>query len=115
VKETWTFKSLLTLRCPVCGGRTFTAGIFKTARVCSRCGEDFEPESGFFAGAIYPMYAMGALVGGSVGLLAALEGASVGWMFACAAGALLLCSPLIFWWARLGFLHTNHRFFKDRA
>jgi uncharacterized protein (DUF983 family) len=115
MKETWTFGALLALRCPVCGGNTFRAGLFRTARACAQCGEDFEPESGFFAGAIYPMYGMSALIGGAVGLMAACFGASAGWMFALGAAAILISSPLIFWWARLGFLYTNHRFFGDKA
>ena len=112
----WTFGSLLSLNCPACGANTFRAGIFRTARHCSRCGEDFEPESGFYAGAIYPMYALGAIAGGIAGLLALFVfDASFTVSLFCAAGAMLLLSPWIFWVARLGFLHTNHRFFKDRS
>jgi uncharacterized protein (DUF983 family) len=111
--KAWSIGSLLTLDCPACGANTFRAGIFRTSRRCSRCGEDFEPESGFFAGAIYPMYGLGAFLGGTAGLLALFFGASYTVSFFCAAGTLLLLSPWIFWVSRMGFLHTNHRFFQD--
>ena len=114
MKQTWTFGSLLALRCPVCGADTFKAGFFKTAKACARCGEDFEPESGFYAGAIYPMYAMGALVGGITGLTVVLLSGSFMAGMLTAALAFALCSPWIFWLARLGFLHTNHRFFSEK-
>ena len=115
MKETWTFGSLLALRCPVCGGDTFRAGLFKTAKKCSRCGQDFEPESGFFAGAIYPMYGLGVFAGGMAGGVAALFGAGLLGMSVAAVLALVVASPWIFWVSRLGFLHTNHRFFSDKA
>ncbi len=115
MRKTWTFGSLLALRCPVCHGDTFKAGWFKTAKRCARCGQDFEPESGFFAGAIYPMYAMGALVGGLAGLVAAIAGAGTLGMIVAAAAALAAASPWIFWLSRLGFLHTNHRFFSEKV
>jgi uncharacterized protein (DUF983 family) len=115
MKKAWNFGSLLALNCPACGANTFTAGFYKTSKACGRCGENFEPESGFFAGAIYPMYAMGVFIGATVGGIAALAGAGPGVMFIAAAIAILACSPWIFWYARLGFLYTNHRFFKENA
>jgi uncharacterized protein (DUF983 family) len=114
MKATWTFSSLLGLRCPVCGADSFKAGWYKSAKACAQCGQNFEPEQGFFAGAIYPMYGMGAVVAGGTGLLVALGGGSFAAMLIAAGVALLACSPWIFWYARLGFLHTNHRFFGDQ-
>ncbi len=114
-RETWTFASLLALRCPVCGGNTFKAGIFRTSKRCARCGEDFEPEPGFFAGAIYPMYGLGAFVGGLAGIIAGLFDASLFGVVLSAGVTMAVFSPWIFWVSRLGFLHTNHRFFKDQA
>lgn len=113
-RETWTFGSLLRLRCPVCGADTFTAGWYRTAKACSRCGQDFLPEQGFFAGAIYPMYGIGAFFGGIAGVVAGLLGAGLMGVVLSAALTLIALSPWIFWVSRLGFLHTNHRFFKDR-
>lgn len=114
-RKAWSFGSLLALRCPACGADTFTAGLFRTAKSCSRCGQAFEREPGFYSGAIYPMYGLGAMVGGLSGLLALALGASFSVLLAVAVGAMLLASPWIFWVSRLGFLHTNHRFFKDQA
>lgn len=115
MKETWTFGSLMALKCPLCGHDTFKAGFYRSAKKCSHCGLDFEPETGFYAGSIYPMYGMSALIGGSVSMAVFLSGGSVAWMFTAAIAALLVASPWIFWYARLGFLHTNHRFFEEKA
>ena len=113
MKQSWTMTSLFALRCPVCGANTFKTGLYKTAKVCAQCKENFEPEQGFYAGAIYPMYGMGAFVAGTTGLMVALLGGSFSAMLIYAGLVLAVFSPWIFWYARLSFLHTNHRFFKD--
>jgi hypothetical protein len=59
------------------------------------------------------MYGMGAFVAGAAGLITALEGGSFTAMLVAAGIALAVASPWIFWYARLGFLHSNHRFFGD--
>jgi hypothetical protein len=112
----WSLRSLLLLRCPNCGRDTFRAGWFRTAKACSACGQRFEREAGFYAGAIYPFYGGAALLGGSVSLLAVLM---LGWSFeqglALGAGAVALALPWLFWYSRLAFIHTDHRFFKEDA
>jgi uncharacterized protein (DUF983 family) len=112
----WSISSLLRLRCPACGADSFRAGLYSTAKACARCGQAFERESGFFAGAIYPFYAGAVLVGGAM-----LAGScwGLGWSLEAglvAAGlAVLLASPWLFWYSRLSFLHTDHRFFREEA
>jgi uncharacterized protein (DUF983 family) len=112
----WTVGSLLSLRCPNCGADTFKAGLYQTAKACSQCGQVFERESGFFAGAIYPFYGGAVVLGGLVMLVFTV---GFGWRFesamAAAGVAVALASPWLFWYSRLSFLHTDHRFFKEGA
>lgn len=104
---------ILSLRCPQCGKGSLAAGFFKTARVCAFCGMLFEKESGYFAGAIYPLYAMSGIIGGLTALTAMLSfDCSLGASVAIGAALVLLISPYLFWVARSAFLHAEDRFFK---
>ena len=50
------------LRCPRCGqGRMFTHG-FSVAHLCTSCSLAFEPEQGYYVGAIYVNYAAIVLI-----------------------------------------------------
>jgi ribosomal protein S27E len=111
--QPWSVSSWLRLRCPACGGNTFRSGWFRTARTCNACGQLFERESGFYAGSIYPMYVLSGLTGGVCILAGFLAGFSFTGCLILAALGVVLASPWIFWYARLFFLHTNHRFFGD--
>ncbi len=110
----WSFASLISLRCPNCGSDTFKAGLYRTHKSCSSCGQVFERESGFYAGAIYPFYGGAAGLGGLVLLLTTL---GMGWSFELGMGSavavVLLASPWLLWYSRLAFIHTDHRFFKE--
>jgi uncharacterized protein (DUF983 family) len=108
----WSLSSLLRLRCPSCGADSFRAGLYRTAKACAACGQRFERESGFYAGAIYPFYGGSVAVGG-LALLAATLGLGLSFEagLGVAAAAVLLASPWLFWYSRLSFLHTDHRFF----
>ena len=114
MKQSWTLGSLIRLRCPACGSDGFRAGWFRTAKACPDCGQVFERESGFYAGAIYPLYG-GAVVLGGLTMLALRLGFGLG-LTGCLAGAgvaVLAASPWLFWFARLSFVHTVHRFFRE--
>ena len=104
---------ILSLKCPQCGKGTVRGGLFKTLKACPACGLVYEKESGFFAGAIYPLYGMSGAIGGLVALTAMLGfdcgiWGSVAW----GAAAVLLASPYLFWVSRSAFLHAEIRFFK---
>jgi uncharacterized protein (DUF983 family) len=114
MSKPWSFGSLLALRCPECGQDTFKAGLYHTAKTCASCGFVFEPETGFYAGAIYPLYGGSVILGGLAFTAVTLLwdwgfGAALG----AAAGAVLLASPFLFKLSRLAFIHTNHRFFRE--
>ena len=104
---------ILSLRCPRCGKGSLAAGLYKTARSCSACGMLFEKESGYYAGAIYPLYGMSGAVGGLTALVAMLAFDLGIWgSVACGAAAVILASPYLFWVSRSAFLNAEDRFFK---
>lgn len=113
--KAWSLRSLLGLRCPACGGDTFKAGWFRTARSCAACGQVFEREAGFYAGAIYPFYGGAALVGGLGILLGFADGLSLDACLLVAGALVALASPWLFWYSRLSFVHTCHRFFGEES
>jgi uncharacterized protein (DUF983 family) len=104
---------ILSLRCPHCGKGSICGGLFKTLRFCPACGADFESEAGFYAGAIYPLYGLAALVGGLVALAGIfILGLSPGASVALGCLGVALASPYLFWLSRSAFLHSSERFFK---
>lgn len=112
-KGTW--GDLLALRCPACGRGAFWQGGFRTARSCPACGMLFEKEAGYYAGAIYPAYFLGALLGALIFGSLYLLGAKV-WVAALA--VLLgvgLASPLLIAYGRLMFLNADRRFFGEEG
>lgn len=58
------------LRCPECGGDRLYARPFVMRDACRSCGLVYEPEQGFFVGAIYVNYAATAVAGLGAALLA---------------------------------------------
>lgn len=58
--------SILRFKCPKCHeGDLFCnkhiyqiKGFFKMPKACNKCGQDFEPETGFYLGAMYVSYAL---------------------------------------------------------
>ena len=60
----------LRLRCPACGGDELYARPFVMHERCRQCGLVYEAEQGFFLGAIYVNYAVTAVLGLGVPLLA---------------------------------------------
>ena len=44
--------SILRARCPACQKGSITQGIIKTRPCCTVCGYDFNPENGFYLGAM---------------------------------------------------------------
>jgi len=111
----WSLARFMALRCPRCGADSFRTGLYRTAKACRDCGQVFEREAGFYAGAIYPFYAGAA----ALGLLGMLAGFGLGWPFsACLAlgGCFVaLASPWLFQYSRMSFLYTDHRFFGEDA
>ena len=104
---------ILSLRCPRCGKGSLAAGLFKTARTCPACGMLFEKESGYYAGAISPLYGMSGALGGLVAFTALLAfDLSIWKSVAWGALAVGLASPYLFWVSRSAFLNAEDRFFK---
>ena len=60
----------LQLRCPACGGDDLYVRPFVMQERCRQCGLVYEVEQGFFLGAIYVNFAVTAVLGLGVPLLA---------------------------------------------
>ena len=76
--------------------------------VCPACGFVFEPESGFFLGAIYVNYAVTVVIGlGSVLLVDAIWPLPLVWQLALAIPLMLLVPLLCFRHARSVWLALN--------
>lgn len=100
-------KGLLLQRCPCCvTGRMFS-GLFRMNARCSHCGLNFEPEPGYYIGALYMNYGLGLV------LIAPL----MAWMIwvdysahsigAAAVVALAILSPVVFRYARLLWIYMD--------
>jgi uncharacterized protein (DUF983 family) len=54
------FRRGLRFRCPNCGEGTVFSGLFRIRDTCPVCGLSFNPESGYYAGAMYLDYGLSA-------------------------------------------------------
>jgi len=103
----------LRLRCPRCGRTPLYTGWFAMRERCASCGLRYEREQGYFVGAIYVNYMLTAALGlGTVLLLDAWIGLSLGYQLAIAV-PLMLLAPLLFFrharslWLAIGYLASS--------
>jgi uncharacterized protein (DUF983 family) len=106
--------ALLQGRCPRCRqGDIFQYPLSKVTRfnvmnpVCPHCGVGFEPEPGFYQGAMYVGYAITIAVMVAVSLALSVLGdysewTYIGWMI----GLMLLLVPLNYRYSRIIYLHA---------
>lgn len=109
------FQALLRLRCPRChAGPLFTHNASSLRHfdemppVCPVCHQTYEPEPGFYYGAMYVSFGFSVLVVGAVGFaLYFLAGDPATWVYvACVTGVMLLLAPLSFRYARAVMLYS---------
>ena len=99
----------LALRCPACGTTALYAGRFAMRPGCAACGLEYEPEQGFFVGAIYVNYAVTAAIGlGSVLVLDALWPMSLTTELLIAVPLMALVPVVFFHHARSLWLAITH-------
>ena len=100
-------KALVLQRCPCClAGRAFF-GLFKMKGNCSECGLRFEPEPGYYAGALYISYAMGLVVAGPMSLWMMFRQYSAIAMISATILVLAPLSPIIFRYSRLMWIYID--------
>ncbi len=105
--------AVLKQRCPRClRGKVFCA-LLKMNVICPVCGLVFEPEPGYFAGAMYFSYALAVLLVLPTVALLVILGASDSWIIVLAALQLIVLSPLTFRYSRIAWMHFE-RVFKLR-
>ncbi len=100
-------KAILSRRCPRCLRRKVFRGLFAMHDRCPECHLKFEREQGYFVGAMYISYILALLlvlpVYGILYLLNASSFASI-----VVIGVLLvLCSPFLFQYSRILWLHLD--------
>lgn len=107
-------KALLLMRCPCCKQGPMFRGPFRMNKHCSSCHLDFEPEPGYYIGALYANYFLG------LGVLSPL----VAWMiwkdygayaiFGASVLGLAICSPLVFSYARAIWIYLDMLLFDTK-
>lgn len=102
-------KAILLQRCPCCfRGRVFR-GLFRMNDPCPACGALFEREEGYFLGAMYVSYALGAVLVGAAYFAASAMWPDVGPWALCLglfAGYLPLM-PVIYRYSRVIWMHLD--------
>ena len=70
-------------------------------KCCDKCGQAYEPETGFYYGAMYVSYGLGiALMFVPAYILYLLFDISFGWLLAFVLAVYVLTFPLVFRWSR---------------
>ena len=107
------FRALVEGRCPRCHqGPLFNAPVTNLTRFaempteCPACGQTYEPEPGFYYGAMYISYGFSVLVVIMEGLLLYLLGDPPAWVYVTAVSlTIVLSTPLFFRYARAMMLY----------
>ncbi len=106
-------KAILKQRCPQClRGRVFQA-LLKMNPTCPVCSFVFEPEPGYFVGAMYVSYGLAILALLPTVAALALFGIPDLWIIFSAVLELIVLSPFTFRYSRVIWLHFE-RLFKSR-
>jgi uncharacterized protein (DUF983 family) len=100
-----TLKSIFTFKCPKCHeGDFFQSGIYDLKKVgdlheqCPKCGLNYEPEPGFYYGAMYVAYALGVALFVSiwVSFILFIPSASVWWQIGTIIFATVALGPYLY-------------------
>ena len=107
--------ALLALRCPRCHeGKLFSHSALNLRKfdempaACSMCGQAFEPEVGFYWGAMYISYGFSTIIVAVVGVMLYFLGNDPEvWVYVAAvATAVVVFTPLMFRYARAVMLYA---------
>lgn len=109
MKRLW---AILLKRCPSCLEGPVYAGYWKMHETCPVCGYRFQRDAGYFLGALYFNYPIGALVLGGLTLLAywLLPSWSLQAAMLLALVPFLLTVPAIVRYSRILWLHFDQPF-----
>ncbi|CAD5251107.1 MULTISPECIES: DUF983 domain-containing protein [unclassified Imperialibacter] len=119
------FKSIVAAKCPRCReGRMFPAGTLyhptkfaKMNESCSCCGQSFEPEPGYYFGAMFVSYGLNTIYFVAAWLIldGLLDEVTTPIMFATLAGVTLALLPLTFRWSRSMWISIFVRYQGNKA
>ena len=114
------FKSILSLRCPRCRtGSLFQKGkiskpgsLFVMHSACPSCKQTFEPEPGFYFGAMFISYGINTalFIGSWVALIFIYPGYTLSLLLGILTAVVVLSLPLSFRWSRSIWLALFVRF-----
>jgi uncharacterized protein (DUF983 family) len=115
-------KGILTLKCPKCHkGRLFInqnpynlSKIADMPHSCEKCGLDYQPEPGFYIGAMYVNYGFTVvLTAVTYVVLEIILGVSAWAFFSIYLTILILIGPLLFRYSRVIYLYLFVRYDKE--
>ena len=120
--EESTWKALRTMKCPKCHcGKMFISSstynlkkIHEMPEYCPECGQSFNPEPGFYTGAMYVNYGLTVVLSAITYLvLEIIMNVSAPVFFSIYIFILLLIGPLMFRYSRVIFLYMFVKFDRE--
>ncbi|MBI1222474.1 MAG: DUF983 domain-containing protein [Bacteroidetes bacterium] len=109
------FSAFRQYKCPRCRrGKMFTHSVFSLGKFqemhlhCPVCAVSFEPETGFYWGAMYISYAITVAMSVAIGLAMRIilgEGVDINWYIGVIIAVMILLSPVSFRLSRAIMLH----------
>jgi len=111
LKKEATFRlgSILKARCPACHQGKITNGIFKIRRRCPKCSHDFNPEPGYFLGAMAVGFILAAMLTIPPTIALKLLGADVQVLVVAPLIEFIFVGSFIFYYAKIVWLHVEYR------
>ncbi len=116
------FNSVVNSKCPRCNldnlyvdnNPYHLSKLAQMKKCCDKCGQLYEPETGFYYGAMYVSYALGiALMFVPAYLLYMVFDISFGWLLTFVLSVYVLTFPLVFRWSRNIWLNIFVKFDEE--
>jgi len=101
--------SILRARCPSCHTGAVMKGLFTFYPRCEKCGYNFNPENGFYLGAMALSYLLIAML--TIPPMIALKvfNVDIAVLIAFPFVEFLVVGPLVIFYARVAWLHLEYR------
>ncbi|MBC7386272.1 MAG: DUF983 domain-containing protein [Cryobacterium sp.] len=107
--EPISFLAVLRARCPRCRIGKVTDGIFSIYPRCAHCDYDFNPESGFYLGAMMLGFLVTSILTIPPVIYLKVSGADDAWVLGYPFVQYLILGPLLTYYAKILWLHLSYR------